>query len=125
MKLIYIHQYFLFPEEGGATRSYWFVKKLLDNGYDVKVITTTHNLSNRKPGSYIIEGIEFEYLNLGYANSDSKLQKVKNFVLFALISSWKCLITKNIKFIFATSTPITVGLTCSFYPFHKRNTLYF
>lgn len=32
MTLLYIHQYFVTPEEHGTSRSYWFAKKLIEKG---------------------------------------------------------------------------------------------
>ena len=31
MNIVYLHQYFVTPEEWGATRSYWFARKLPGN----------------------------------------------------------------------------------------------
>ena len=34
MKILYLHQYFLTPEQGGAIRSYHLAKALVDAGHD-------------------------------------------------------------------------------------------
>jgi len=36
MNILYIHQYFKTPDEGGSTRSYYLAKGLVDNGYEVE-----------------------------------------------------------------------------------------
>ena len=42
MKVLYIHQYFRTPDEGGAIRSYYLAKGMVDNGIEVELITS-HN----------------------------------------------------------------------------------
>ena len=42
MHLIYIHQYFKTPDQGGAIRSYYMAKGLVDKGHQVDMITA-HN----------------------------------------------------------------------------------
>ena len=39
MRLLYIHQYFVTPQESAATRSYWFARELVERGHEVTVIT--------------------------------------------------------------------------------------
>lgn len=45
MKLIYIHQYFKTPEEGGAVRSYHLAKGLVEAGIQVELITSGNQKS--------------------------------------------------------------------------------
>ena len=43
MKLIYLHQYFKFPDETGGTRSYDLATSFINKGIDVVVVTATSN----------------------------------------------------------------------------------
>ena len=46
MKLLYLHEYFTFPEGSSGTRSYDLSKEFVKKGIDVTVVTT-----GRAPGS--------------------------------------------------------------------------
>lgn len=39
MHILYIHQYFTTPEEGGGTRSYEFARRFVKKGHKVTMIT--------------------------------------------------------------------------------------
>ena len=41
MKIIYLHQYFKFPNETGGTRSYDLATSFVKNGHSVSVVTAT------------------------------------------------------------------------------------
>ena len=41
MHILYIHQYFTTPEEGGGTRSYEFARSLVKRGHNVTILTGT------------------------------------------------------------------------------------
>ena len=43
MRLIYLHQYFKFPDETGGTRSYDLATSFINKGIDVVVVTATSN----------------------------------------------------------------------------------
>lgn len=107
MKILYLHQYFKTPEEGGGLRSYYLSKKLVETGHQVLLITT-HNHSE-----YLIkniEGVEVHYLPISYANEFGFVARVKAFLSFV----WKAFqIARKIPDIdicYATSTPLTVAM---------------
>jgi glycosyltransferase involved in cell wall biosynthesis len=108
-KILYLHQYFVTPEEYGATRSYWFAKKLIENGYQVTVISSISSTTKRLPGRYNIDGIDVIYLDGEYSNLHSNLFKLYNFLKFFIKALFEALKIKNIDLVYATSTPITVG----------------
>ena len=72
MHILYIHQYFNTPEEGGGTRSYEFARYLVKQGHKVTLLTGTE-LNNpltgvkQKKDEYI-EGIHVIYLKTAYSN---------------------------------------------------------
>jgi glycosyltransferase involved in cell wall biosynthesis len=108
MKILYIHQYFKTPEEGGAIRSYYLAKGLVDAGHEVELITT-HNLKTKQ--IKIIDGIRVHYLPIPYQNGFGFLKRIKSFLVFAIAAYREsCRISlPDISYI--TSTPLTVGLT--------------
>ncbi len=109
-KILYIHQYFETPEESGRTRSYWFAKKLVEAGHAVTIITSMHAHSKRKEGVYQIDGFTVKYVKNTYDNSMSIPAKLWSFIRFMVASSIICLKEKQVDLLYATSTPLTVGI---------------
>lgn len=106
MKVVYIHQYFKTPEEGGATRSFHLATGLVEAGLAVEMITS-HNR-----GYYdcrIINGIKVHYLPVAYDNTFGFIRRVASF--FRFVSQVKRLIKKLPRpdLFYITSTPLTVG----------------
>ncbi|RZS95188.1 glycosyltransferase family 4 protein [Cecembia calidifontis] len=107
MRVIYIHQYFLTPHEGGATRSYYLAKGMVDHGIGVEMITA-HN----KPfyDLKIIDGIKVHYLPIKYEQEYGFFKRVWSF--FAFLNAAKTWIKKLPRpdYLYITSTPLTTGL---------------
>ena len=108
MKVLYIHQYFRTPEEGGAIRSYYLARGLVENGIEVELITA-HN----KPRALTtnIDGITVHYLPVFYDNEQNFLQRIYAFFKFMRLSRKKAREIKNVDICYATSTPLTIGLS--------------
>lgn len=107
MKIVYIHQYFLTPEQGGAIRSYHLAKAMVDAGYEVEVITS----HNHKGYHYEnIEGIKVHYLPVYYENNLSYLGRIVSFIKFIYRAYEKATEIEEVDFCYATSTPLTIGL---------------
>jgi glycosyltransferase involved in cell wall biosynthesis len=107
MRVIYIHQYFRTPEEGGAIRSYHLAKGLVDAGIEVEMITA-HNKNHydfRK-----VDGIKVHYLPVAYQHAFGTIQRIWAFRRFVIKA--KQLIKKLPRpdLLYITSTPLTVGL---------------
>ena len=107
MKIIYLHQYFKTPEEGGPIRSYYLAKGLVDYGIEVEMITA-HN----KPSKVIkeVDGICVHYLPVHYDNSFSFQQRVISFLKFMYMAIDEAAAIIGADLCFATSTPLTIGL---------------
>lgn len=108
MKILYIHQYFVTPNEPGATRSYWISKELVKRGHHVTVITGNSE-SKHEPGRFDRDGIDVIYVRNLYNNSQTKLQKVWSFVKFIFQSISVAAKEKDVDLVYATSTPLTIG----------------
>jgi glycosyltransferase involved in cell wall biosynthesis len=107
MRIIYIHQYFKTPEEGGAIRSYHLAKGLVDAGHDVELITTG-NISNYD--QRWIDGIRVHYLPIKYDQKFSYIKRIWAFLDFVKKSK---LLVKKLKrpdLLYITSTPLTTGI---------------
>ena len=108
MKVLYIHQYFRTPEEGGAIRSYYLAKGMVDNGIEVEMIT-----SHNKPYEEVkdFEGIKVHYLPVFYENELGFTKRVFAFYRFMRLVRKKARSIKNVDLCYATSTPLTIGLS--------------
>ncbi|MBP1990294.1 glycosyltransferase family 4 protein [Paenibacillus eucommiae] len=121
MKILYLHQYFKTNSAAGGTRSYEFAKYLSENGINVHVITGT-DLDKQ----YNKEEELFVYTtNTKYNNKMSKWRRVLAFLDYNIKALFKGLKTKNLDIIFATSTPLTIGLPAVLISRFKRKKLIF
>jgi glycosyltransferase involved in cell wall biosynthesis len=107
MNILYIHQYFRKPALGGALRSYYLAKALVNAGHSVVLITACNG-----PEYYQeqVDGIQVHYLPVPYDNNFSSFRRILSFIRFTLQSIKLALGQKNIHLCYATSTPLTVGL---------------
>ncbi len=109
-KVLYIHQYFKTPNEPGGTRSYWLARELMQNGYEVTMLTTGHSHTEKVKTS-IVEGIKVVSFSVAYNQSMGIKDRLKSFTSFMYHCSRYALKNSNsYDFIFATSTPLTVGI---------------
>lgn len=107
MRIIYVHQYFRTPEEGGAVRSYHLAKGLVQAGHEVELITTGNN---RNYDQRWIDGIKVHYLPVSYDQKFSFLKRIWAFLDF--VKKSKELLKKLLRpdLLYITSTPLTTGL---------------
>lgn len=111
MKLLYLHQYFTFPESSGGTRSYDLSKKFVQNGIDVTIITSNGEIKTdtSKRWSYIErDGIKLWVLNCKYSHMMSIPRRILSFFQFSFFSTLKSLRIKA-DVVLATSTPLTIA----------------
>jgi glycosyltransferase involved in cell wall biosynthesis len=110
MKILYIHQYFKTPKEPGGTRSYWFSKELVEAGINVVMITSRNNQEKLVEIEHI-DGIEVVYVKNAYRNNFGIFRRLISFIRFTFLSSYIALKQKKVNLVYATSTPLTVGIT--------------
>lgn len=116
MHILYIHQYFTTPEEGGGTRSYEFARRLVKKGHKVTMITGTKlkkisnkNINMSKNNEYI-EGINVVHIKTLYSNNMSFRRCLYSFLDFSIRAIFTGIKIKSYDLIFATSTPLTVAI---------------
>ena len=107
MKILYVHQYFKTPEEGGSIRSYYLAKGLVDNGYSVEMITSWNQKSYRYQ---MVDGIKVHYLPVFYDNHLGFSQRIKAFFSFVYLACKLIPKLEKPDICYAMSTPLTVGL---------------
>ncbi|MDP2041364.1 MAG: glycosyltransferase family 4 protein [Algoriphagus sp.] len=107
MKVIYIHQYFRTPDQGGAVRSYHLAKGMVEAGIEVEMITT-HTLSDYD--QRWIDGIRVHYLPVDYDQKFGFFKRIWAFLRF--VTKAKKLVKKLPRpdLLYITSTPLTTGL---------------
>jgi len=108
MKILYLHQYFKTPEEGGPIRSYYLAKGMVDHGFEV-VMITAHN--GRKKIIKDVDGIEVHYLPVRYDNALDFKRRIISFLKFMYMAVDETAQISNIDICYATSTPLTIGLS--------------
>jgi glycosyltransferase involved in cell wall biosynthesis len=107
LKVIYLHQYFNTPEDGGSLRSYHLAKALIANNIEVEIITA-HN--QKKYLFKDIEGVKVHYLPIYYDNALGFLGRVWAFIKFMYLAYRQAVKIAGADIVYATSTPLTVGL---------------
>ncbi|WP_373496706.1 glycosyltransferase family 4 protein [Aquiflexum sp.] len=106
MKLIYIHQYFKTPEEGGGTRSYHLSKGLVNAGIEVEMITS------HEKDEYdfkLIDGIKVHYLPVGYQQQFGFIRRIWAFLTFVRLAKKHIAKLPRPDYFYITSTPLTTG----------------
>lgn len=107
MKVIYIHQYFKTPEEGGAIRSYHLARGLVEAGIEVEMITA-HN--QKHYDIRMVEGIKVHYLPVDYQHEYGAVRRSLSFFYFVIKAKKLLKKINRPDLLYITSTPLTVGL---------------
>lgn len=107
MRILYLHQYFKTPEEGGPIRSYYLGKALAEAGHEVMMLTSWNE-------QYLkieqVAGMQVYYLPVPYSNNMSFIARSRAFVQYLRLA-WRQLSTLvPADLVYATSTPLTIGL---------------
>lgn len=107
MNLLYIHQYFKTPQEGGCVRSYHLAKGLVKLGHEVTMITAHDEFSKEQE----IDGIHVHYLQIRYANGFGFLRRLWAYYSFVR-KSQKKIAQLQLKFdlAYVMTTPLTTGI---------------
>jgi glycosyltransferase involved in cell wall biosynthesis len=118
MRILYIHQYFASINGKSGTRSYEFSKRWSHHGHDVVILTSTVNLNEEEINSaqgklfkrLDMNGVSIYAVDIPYRQNMSFANRCLSFLLFSLSAIIFVLIFKKPKIIYATSTPLTVGI---------------
>jgi glycosyltransferase involved in cell wall biosynthesis len=115
MHILYIHQHFATPEGSTGTRSYEFARRWIKAGHKVTLITGYYDIGGLQVNKalyqkQIIEGINLVIVGTKYSNKQSYIRRIISFMSFCFLSIYAGLRTKDVDVIYATSTPLTVGI---------------
>ena len=117
MKILYFHQYFNLPTMAGGTRSYEMARHLIERGHQVTMVCGQErngkmDLQPTKKKNIrrgIIDGIDIISISIPCSNNMGLGARTKAFLRFA----WhgiKIAMKEDYDVLFATSTPLTVGI---------------
>jgi glycosyltransferase involved in cell wall biosynthesis len=125
MHILYIHQHFAIPKGSTGTRSYEFARRWIKAGHKVTLITGYYEPGGLKLGKGLIQKqtideIEIKVIAATYNQKQSYLRRLVSFLSFMLLSIYVGMRTKNIDIIYATSTPLTVGISAMVIKWLKR-----
>lgn len=124
MNILYIHQYFVTPQEPGGTRSYWLAQELIKNGHKVTMLTSSSKFSEDIK-VVNIDGIDVVYIKEDYDQNMSVSRRLKAFLKFMYKSSVLGLKQKDIDLVIATSTPLTIGIPALILKWFKKKPFVF
>ncbi|MCS6822403.1 MAG: glycosyltransferase family 4 protein [Microscillaceae bacterium] len=121
-KILYLHQYFKTPQEGGAIRSFYIAQALAQAGFEV-VIITSHN--EKKCRIAQIQNFEVRYLPIAYDNHFNTFTRIAAFLKFLFQAYCEAKKISNVRLVYATSTPLTVGITALWLKYwHKKKYIF-
>lgn len=106
MKVLILHQHFNTPYDGGAIRSYYLAKALVEKGVETVVITG----SNDKEGIIDVDGISVHYLKVAYSNKFGFFKRGISFLRFVNRAVAEAKTIPSIDLVYAISVPLTVGV---------------
>jgi glycosyltransferase involved in cell wall biosynthesis len=119
LDVLYFHQYFATRRRSTATRSYELARRLVDRGHSVTIVSRdTRMLESgrdvRAPGRVVareqVDGIDVLYLNIPYANHYPTPVRLASFTAFTVAASVAGALHRRPDVVFASSTPLTIGI---------------
>jgi len=118
MHILYIHQYFTTPSGITSTRSYEFARRWAAEGHRVTMLTSAAfltdedlaNASGRFFKRFTLEGIDVLAMAIPYRQQMGIFKRCLSFLAFLLLSSVMVLFMRGVDVVYATSTPLTIGI---------------
>jgi glycosyltransferase involved in cell wall biosynthesis len=115
MRILYIHQFFATRESSlGLIRSYEFSRRWVEQGHEVTVVTSSSRLPEGFSAKLLskgeIDGIRVRAIRVPYSNYMDRGHRMLSFATFMLGATWLAVTAGKHDVVFATSTPLTVGI---------------
>jgi len=115
VRILYIHQFFATRGSSlGLIRSYEFSRRWVEQGHEVTVITSSSRLPDEyQRARYVdgtIDGISIRSVRVGYSNYMSYARRMWSFLAFTFGATRRAATAGKHDVVFATSTPLTVGI---------------
>lgn len=109
MKILYLHQYFLEPSDGGGTRSWELARRLVRFGHQVAVVSADLRVDRRSWEVEHKQGVEIHRIGVRYENALGYRERIASFMRFAAAAGPRAREIGG-DVVFATSTPLTIAL---------------
>lgn len=118
MHILYLHQYFATRQGNTGTRSYEFARRWVAAGHRVTVLTSLAQLTEgdvrvrpwRLVTRFDVDGIHVVALHVKYRQRMGFLRRVWAFLCFTVMATWFVVRRPGVDVVYATSTPLTVGI---------------
>lgn len=124
MHILYLHQHFALPQGSTGTRSYELARRWVKAGHRVTLICGVTDQCGFSVGKrknvFDVDGIQVVALNTPYTGSLSSLARILVFIRFMVLCFWTGLNVKGVDVIYATSTPLTIGIPAMLLKWFKR-----
>ncbi len=132
MKLVYIHQHFCTPSGSTGTRSYDVSRHLADMGHEVTMICGVLDVGGLEKLPWYklfrkerMDGFDVIVCNVPYSNHQGFCGRMWVFLWFAFLATFAALSVTKPDLIFATHTPLTVGIPGYIASWFKRTPFVF
>jgi glycosyltransferase involved in cell wall biosynthesis len=117
MRLLYIHQHFATPKGAAGIRSYQMARRMIERGHRVTMVCGRGvDGQSGLSGPFrkglrrgTVDGIDVIEVDLPYSNRDGFLKRAKTFAAF-MVRTCRLVFSEDYDVLFATTTPLTVGL---------------
>jgi glycosyltransferase involved in cell wall biosynthesis len=118
LHILYIHQYFATPRGSTGTRSYEFARRWVAKGHRVTMLTSTTSLTSEDLAQargrffkkFVVDGINVLALAVPYRQQMSVFKRCLSFLAFMQLALIMALLIPKVDVIYATSTPLTIGI---------------
>ena len=133
MRILYVHQYFATPSGSTGTRSYEFARRWVAQGHQVIMLTTTAQLTKtdltaargRLIRRFDVQGIVVHAVAVSYRQDMGYLRRCWAFMAFAILGTVAGFCVPRPDVVFATSTPLTVGIPVLIWKWLRRRPFVF
>jgi glycosyltransferase involved in cell wall biosynthesis len=119
LDVLYFHQYFATRRRSTATRSYELARRLVERGHRVTIVSRDTRMleggrEGRPAGRVVareqVDGIDVLFLNVPYANRYPTPVRLASFTAFTIAASVAGALERKPDVVFASSTPLTIGI---------------
>jgi len=132
MNIVYVHQHFSTARGATGTRSYDFARMLQARGHRVTVVCGVYGPSDiggvPRRGLVTrteIDGLDVRIVNIRYEGKQSFAGQILAFLGFMALSTLEVLRLRGTDVVFATSTPLTVGVPGTLAKYLRRTPFVF
>jgi glycosyltransferase involved in cell wall biosynthesis len=115
VRILYLHQHFCPPNGSGNNRSLELALHWVKAGHEVTIVCGSGNFQNSLPflqaiKRYDFDGVKVIRLNVNYSHFDGFFLRIIHFIQFFFLSIFTSFITRKNDIVYASSTPLTIGL---------------